>query len=74
MSFGTGLTRRPDLVVIGVTLGLGFLSDVTGCSSATVVGGMVEAGFAGTYCSSASNIMCLVGLFAVTATICLFPG
>ena len=74
MSLGIGLTRRPDLVVIGITLGWGFLSYVTGCSSAIMAGGMVEAGFAGTCCSGTSDIICLVGLFAVTTTICLFPG
>ena len=74
MRLGTDLTRRPDLVVIGITFGWGFLSDSTGCLSATVVGGMVEAGFAGTRCSGASNILCHVGPFAVTATFYLFPG
>ena len=48
MSLGTGLTRRPDLVVIGIILGSGGLSDVTGCSSTTVARGMSETGFAGT--------------------------
>ena len=67
-------TRRPDLVVIGVMLGSGGLSDATGCSSATVARGMCETGFAGTCCSGASDNMCLVGPFAVTATVCLFPA
>ena len=74
MSLGTGLTRHPDLVVIGITLGSGDLSDVTGCSSATVARGMCETGFADTCHSGASDIMCLVGPFTVTAPICVFPG
>ena len=74
MSLGTSLTRRPDLLVIGITLGSGGLSNATGCSSATVARGMCETGFAGTCHSGDSDIMCLVGPFAVTATICLFPG
>ena len=74
MSLGTGLTRHPDLVVIGITLCSGGLSDAKGCSSATVARGICETGFAGTRHSGACDIMCLVGPFAVTATICLFPG
>ena len=74
MSLGTGLTRRPDLVVSGVTLGSGGFSEATGCSSATVARGICETGFAGTCHSGAKDILCLIGPFAVTATICLFPG
>ena len=73
MSLGTGLTRRPDLVVCGITLGSGGLSDATRCSSATVARGMCETGFADTCHLGASDIMCRVGPFTVTATICLFP-
>ena len=48
MSLGTGLTIRPDRVVVkGITLGLGAFSGATGCSSATVARGRCEAGFAG---------------------------
>ena len=65
---------KPALVVIGVALGSGGLSDATGCSSATVAHGMCETGFAGICHSGASDNMCLVGPFAVTATICIFPG
>ena len=73
MSLGTGLTRCPDLVVSGVTLDSGVFSDATGCLSATVARGICETGFAGTCHSGANDIWCLVGPFAVTATICLFP-
>ena len=48
MSLGTGLTKRPDLVVSGVTLDSGGFSDATRCSSATVACGICETGFAGT--------------------------
>ena len=48
MSLGTGLTIRPDRVVVrGITLGLGAFSGATGCLSATVARGRCEAGFAG---------------------------
>ena len=48
MSLGTSLTNRPDRVVVsGNTLGMGAFSGATGCSSAAVVRGRCEAGFAG---------------------------
>ena len=56
MSLGTGLTKRPDLVVSGVTLDSGGFSNVTGCSSATVARGICETGFAGTCRSGAIDI------------------
>ena len=36
MSLGTGLTSRPDSVVIGITLGSCDLSNATGCPSTTM--------------------------------------
>ena len=56
MSLGTGLTKRPDHVVSGVTVDSGVFSDATGCSSVTVARGICETGFAGTCRSGAIDI------------------
>ena len=56
MSLGTGLTKRPDLVVNGVTFDSGGFSDATGCSSASVAFGICETGLAGTSHSGAIDI------------------
>ena len=56
MSLGTGLAKRPYLVVNGVTFDSGDFANATGCLSASVALGIGETGFAGTSRSGAVDI------------------